>query len=29
MLAYIPTNQNKADTCDWYCIRCYNIRFND
>lgn len=29
MLAYIPTNQNKADSCDWYCIRCYNIRFSD
>ena len=28
MLAFIPTNQNKADTCDWYCIRCYNIRFD-
>jgi len=29
LIAYIPTNQNRADSCDWYCIRCYNKRFND
>ena len=28
LIAFIPTNQNSNDNCDWYCIRCYNKKFN-